>query len=359
MEKQRYSRKIIHVDMDAFYASIEQRDHAELRGKPVAVGSSSCRGVVAAASYEARKYGVFSAMSSAKALKLCPQLIFVDHRFSVYKEVSRHIHSIFHDYTDLVEPLSLDEAYLDVTVNKRGMPSAVDVAEEIRARIRSDLSLTASAGVSFNKLLAKLASDMRKPNGLMVIEAGEELQLLGDLHIERLFGIGRATADRLHTIGIHTGGDLRKQSPASLNRLFGKQGEFFYNICRGVDNREVTPERERKSVGVERTFDKDLTTDFERITELYRVAVELAERLKGSDFKGKTLTLKVRFHNFEQHTRSYTSASNFYEFKPLLRQAKLLLGQIGVERTSIRLIGLSVSNPATTDAKPIQLSINF
>ncbi len=345
--------------MDAFYASVEQRDNPKLRGKPVAVGSSSERGVVAAASYEARKFGVRSAMSSMQAKRLCPQLIFVPHRFDVYIEISQHIRSIFFEYTDLVEPLSLDEAYLDVTENKKGIPSATLIAKEIRQRIWDEIGLTASAGVSFNKLLAKLASDMNKPNGMKVIRPGEEQALLEKLEIDKLHGIGKATADKLHGYGIHTGGDLRKQSMASLSRLFGKQGEFFYNVCRGVDNRDVVAERERKSVGVEHTFAKDLTTEFERIAELYKLTLELMDRLKESGFKGKTLTVKIKLHNFEQHTRSQTKAMNYDNFKPLLSDAKLLLAGMELERKSIRLMGLSVSNPMSVAGTPFQLTINF
>lgn len=345
--------------MDAFYASVEQRDNPDLRGKPVAVGWEADRGVVAAASYEARKYGVRSAMSSVQAKRLCPDLTFVRARFDIYKEISRHIRSIFFEYTDLVEPLSLDEAFLDVTHSKIGLPSATLIAEEIRKRIWDETGLTASAGVSFNKFLAKLASDMNKPDGMKVIRPGDEVELLKGLQVDKFYGIGPNTAERLHAYGIHTGGDLQQQSLTSLTRMFGKQGEYYYSICRGVDSRGVNPERERKSVGTERTYEKDLVTDFERIAELYKLAVELMERLKETDFKGKTLTLKVKFHNHEQHTRSHTDPRYFDDFGFLLQRAKRLLAGMTLERRSIRLMGLTVSNPMVGERKPVQLTIDF
>lgn len=358
-EDEKYTRKIIHVDMDAFYASVEQRDNPDLRGKPVAVGWDASRGVVAAASYEARKYGVRSAMSSVQAKRLCPHLIFVHSHFDLYREISRHIRSIFFEYTDLVEPLSLDEAFLDVTHNKIGLPSATLIAKEIRKRIWDEMQLTASAGVSFNKFLAKLASDMNKPNGMKVIKPGEEAELLKGLQVDKFFGVGPSTAERMHAYGIHTGGDLQQQSLASLTRMFGKQGQYYYNICRGIDDRDVNPERERKSVGTERTYEKDLVTDFERIAELYKLAVELMERLKEADFKGKTLTLKVKFHDHEQHTHSHTDSRYFDDFGLLLQRAKRLLAGMTLERRSIRLMGLAVSNPMSGERKPVQLTIDF
>lgn len=345
--------------MDAFYASVEQRDNPALRGKPVAVGRDAGRGVVAAASYEARKYGVRSAMSSVQAKRLCPGLTFVQPHFSRYKEISLHIRSIFFDYTDLVEPLSLDEAFLDVTHSKVGLPSATIIAKEIRDRIWTEIGLTASAGVSFNKFLAKLASDMNKPNGMKVIKPGEEAELLRGLRVDKLYGVGISTAERMHAYGIHTGGDLQQQSLTSLTRMFGKQGEYYYNICRGIDGRGVNPERERKSVGTECTYEKDLVTNSERITELYKLALELAGRLKDADFKGKTLTLKVKFHNHELHTHSYTGSHYFDGFDLLLQSAKQLLAGMALERRSIRLMGLTVSNPVNREEIPVQLTIDF
>ena len=358
-DEEKYSRKIIHIDMDAFYASVEQRDNSGLRGKPVAVGRDASRGVVAAASYEARKYGVRSAMSSVQAKRLCPELVFVHAHFDRYKDISQQIRRIFFEYTDLVEPLSLDEAFLDVTHNKIGLLSATLIAKEIRERIQSEIDLTASAGVSFNKFLAKLASDMNKPNGMMVIKPKEEVELLKKLQIDKFFGVGPSTAERMHRYGIHTGGDMQQQSLASLTRMFGKQGEYYYNICRGIDDRNVNPERERKSVGTERTYEKDLVTDFERIAELYKLALELMERLKEADFKGKTLTLKVKFHNHELHTHSYTDSRYFDNFGLLLQRAKRLLAGMMLERRSIRLMGLTVSNPMSGERKPVQLTIDF
>ncbi|MDR3227431.1 MAG: DNA polymerase IV [Prevotellaceae bacterium] len=351
-------RKIIHIDMDAFFAAVEQRNNPELRGKPVAVGSESDRGVVSTASYEARKFGVRSAMSSVVAKRLCPDLIFVRSDFDEYKKVSTQIKSIFYEYTDLVEPLSIDEAFLDVTSNLKGMKSATLIAEEIRKQIFDTIELTASAGVSYNMFLAKLASDMKKPNGLTVILPSEAEKVLEKLPIERFYGVGKSTAEQMHKFGVHTGFDLKKMSLATLSRLFGKTGEFYYNICRGIDEREVSPYYERKSVGTERTFSKNLTTKFERIAELYYIAKELEERLTESDFKGKTLTLKVKFYNFEQISRSKTIDDYIVDFSSILNYAKELLSHIKTERTSIRLMGLTISN---TNVKPSnrQLTIDF
>lgn len=359
MEKDKYTRKIVHVDMDAFYASVEQRDNPELQGKPVAVGWDASRGVVAAASYEARKYGVRSAMSSVQAKRMCPDLIFVRARFDVYKDISHHICCIFSEYTDLIEPLSLDEAFLDVTENKVGLLSATLIAKEIRERIWNDTKLMASAGVSFNKFLAKLASDMNKPNGMKVIKPGEEDDLLKNLQVDKFYGVGPSTSERLHSYGIHTGGDLQQQTLTSLMRMFGKQGSYYYNICRGVDDRAVNPDRERKSVGTECTYEKDLTTKFERIAELYKLAVELNERLREAGFKGKTLTLKVKYHDHEVHTHSHTGNCYFEDLSGLLQKAKQLLAAMELERRSIRLMGLAVSNTTSGEEKPVQLTINF
>ena len=351
--------KIIHIDMDAFFASVEQRNNPELRGKPVAVGSDSERGVVATASYEARKFGVRSAMSSVVAKKLCPDLIFVHSDFAEYKEASNQIVSIFHEYTDLVEPLSIDEAFLDVTSNFKGIKSATIIAEEIRRQIFEKTQLTASAGVSYNMFLAKLASGMNKPNGITVIVPDKAEEVLNNLKIEKFYGVGKSTAERMHKFGIHTGFDLKQKSLSTLLRLFGKVGEFYYNICRGIDERKVTPNYERKSVGTERTFLKNLTTKFERIAELYHIAKELELRLNESKFKGKTLTLKIKFHDFEQISRSKTFDDYIVNFDLILKSAKELLASIKTERTSIRLMGLTISNSA--NAKPLhrQLTIAF
>ncbi|NDV67046.1 DNA polymerase IV [Bacteroides sp. 224] len=338
-------RKIIHVDMDAFYASVEQRDNSELRGKPIAVGYSEERGVVAAASYEARTYGVRSAMPSLKAKKLCPDLIFIPGRMSVYKEVSRQIHEIFHDYTDIIEPLSLDEAFLDVTENKKGIELAVDIAREIKMRIRQELNLVASAGVSYNKFLAKIASDRRKPDGLCTIHPSQALDFIASLPIESFWGVGPVTSKRMHSLGIHDGTTLRNCSLEMLIRHFGKAGTIYYDFARGIDLRQVEAVRIRKSVGCETTFLKDISKDSSVIIELYHVAKELMGRLERSNFKGNTLTLKIKFHDFRQITRSITQSQKMDKLDIILPLAKQLLKEVDYANHPIRLIGLSVSHP--------------
>lgn len=340
-----FLRKIIHIDMDAFYASVEQRDNPELRGKPLAVGHAEERGVVSAASYEARRYGVRSAMSSQKAKRLCPNLIFVPGRMDVYKSVSRQIHEIFHDYTDLVEPLSLDEAFLDVTVNKRGIPLAVDIAKEIKKRIREELDLVASAGISYNKFLAKIASDFRKPDGLCTIHPEQALDFIAQLPIESFWGVGPVTAKRMHLLGIHNGLRLRGCSQEMLTAHFGKSGVLYYECARGIDERPVEPIRVRKSIGCERTLERDITDRSSVIIELYHVAVELIERLQRKEFKGNTLTLKIKFGDFSQITRSITQDKELTALNTVLPLAKKLLKNVEYEQHPIRLIGLSVSNP--------------
>ena len=286
-----FDRKIIHIDMDAFYASVEQRDNPELRGKPIAVGHAEERGVVAAASYEARRFGVRSAMSSQKAKRLCPQLIFVHGRMEVYKEVSRQIHEIFHEYTDVIEPISLDEAFLDVTENKPGITLAVDIAKEIKQKIRERLHLVASAGVSYNKFLAKIASDYRKPDGLCTIHPDQALDFIARLPIESFWGVGPVTAKRMHALGIHNGAQLRSCTQDFLTREFGKVGAVYYDFARGIDLRPVEAVRIRKSIGCERTLDRDISQRSSVIIELYHVAVELVQRLgRHPDFRGNTLT---------------------------------------------------------------------
>ena len=338
-------RKIIHIDMDAFYASVEQRDNPELRGKPLAVGHAEERGVVAAASYEARRYGVRSAMSSQKAKRLCPHLIFVPGRMEVYKSVSRRIHEIFHEYTDIIEPLSLDEAFLDVTENKAGIFLAVDIAKEIKKRIRGELNLVASAGVSYNKFLAKIASDYRKPDGLCTIHPDQAMNFIGALPIESFWGVGPVTAKKMHTLGIHNGLQLRMCSLDMLVRQSGKVGALYYDFARGVDLRPVEAVRIRKSIGCELTLEKDISLHSSVIIELYHVAVELVERLNRKDFKGNTLTLKIKFHDFSQITRSITQAQELTVLDKILPLAKQLLKEVDYEHHPIRLIGLSVSNP--------------
>ena len=338
-------RKIIHIDMDAFYASVEQRDHPELRGKPIAVGHAEERGVVSAASYEARKYGVRSAMSSLKAKQLCPHIVFVPGRMSVYKEVSAQIHAIFHDYTDLIEPLSLDEAFLDVTHNKKGIALAVDIAKEIKQRIRQELNLVASAGISYNKFLAKVASDYRKPDGLCTIHPDQALEFIATLPIEAFWEVGKVTAQKMHALGIHKGKDLQKCTLEMLTRLFGKAGNIYYDFARGIDLRPVESVRIRKSVGCEHTLEKDITLKSSVIIELYHVATELVERLKRNDFSGNTLTLKIKFYDFKQITRSITQEKELQNMKDILPLAKQLLKEVDYSIRPIRLIGLSVSNP--------------
>lgn len=338
-------RKIIHIDMDAFYASVEQRDNPELRGKPLAVGHSEERGVVAAASYEARRFGVRSAMSSQKAKRLCPQLIFVPGRMEVYKSVSRQIHEIFHKFTDIIEPISLDEAFLDVTENKPSILLAVDIAKEIKRQIREELNLVASAGVSYNKFLAKIASDYRKPDGLCTIHPDQALEFISRLPIEDFWGVGPVTAKKMHTLGIHNGEQLRACSQAMLKREFGKAGSVYYDFARGIDLRPVEAERVRKSIGCEHTLEKDISKRSSVIIELYHTAVELVGRLDQKAFRGNTLTLKIKFHDFTQITRSITQPRELTTLDVILPLAKDLLKEVDYEHHPIRLIGLSVSNP--------------
>lgn len=338
-------RRIIHIDMDAFYASIEQRDYPELRGKPIAVGHAEKRGVVAAASYEARKFGVHSAMPSLTAKRLCPELIFVNGRMEYYKSVSEQIHTIFHEYTDLVEPISLDEAFLDVTENKLHIELAVDIAREIKQKIRDRLNLIASAGISYNKFLAKIASDYRKPDGLCTIHPEKALDFINHLPVESFWGIGPVTARKMHLLGIHTGQQLREASLAFLKRQFGKAGELYYQFSRGVDNRPVQAVRIRKSIGCEHTLDKDIRNKSAMIIELYHVAQELDQRLFRSQFKGNTLTLKIKHDDFVQKTRSISSPYTIGTLKEILPLAKQLLKSIDFQNHPVRLIGLSVSNP--------------
>lgn len=338
-------RKIIHIDMDAFYASVEQRDNPGLRGKPIAVGHSEERGVVAAASYEARRFGVRSAMSSQKARRLCPQLIFVPGRMEVYKAVSCQIHEIFHEYTDIIEPISLDEAFLDVTQNKLSISLAVDIAKEIKLKIKDRLHLIASAGVSYNKFLAKIASDYRKPDGLCTIHPDQALKFIAGLPIENFWGVGPVTAKKMHLLGIHKGEDLRSCSQDMLTREFGKVGIVYYDFARGIDRRPVEAVHVRKSIGCEHTLEKDISERSSVIIELYHVAVELVGRLEHKNFRGNTLTLKIKFHDFSQITRSMTQLKELTALDVILPLAKQLLQEVEYERHPIRLIGLSVSNP--------------
>ena len=341
--------------MDAFFASVEQLDNPELRGKPVAVGGSGERSVVAAASYEARRFGVRSAMPSVIARRLCPDLIFVKHNFTRYTEVSASIREIFSEYTDLIEPLSIDEAFLDVTNDKKNIGSATVIARKIRSEIKARTGLTASAGVSVNKFLAKIASDINKPDGLFLIRPEDAENFIEDLAVEKFYGIGKVTAQKMHKLGIHTGADLKKWDLVSLVRNFGKAGVFFYDIVRGIDERPVEPDQERKSVGTELTYEKDLITRFEIIAELYRLEKELMERLEHSETTGRTITLKVKFSDFKQITRSKTLQNYIRDFDTLHKEVSGILKLLKLEGSRIRLLGLSISNLETEDCSDRQL----
>ncbi len=336
-------RKIIHIDMDAFYASVEQLDNPKLKGKPIAVGGSRERGVVAAASYEARKYGVRSAMSSKIANLRCQELIFVKPRFERYKEISGMIKEIFYDYTDLVEPLSLDEAFLDVTENKIGHPSATLLAEEIRYRILNEVGLTASAGISINKFTAKIASDINKPNGQKTIPPEEVLDFLNVLPIDKFFGVGKVTAEKMKMHGIFFGRDLRRHSKSYLMDHFGKSGLHFFNIVRGVQDSPVRPNRKRKSIAAERTFSEDIRQIDFLLEKLALVVKELLRRINKSNILGRTVTLKIKYSDFQVQTRSKTVdnyLSNEEEFMDIVQS--LLLQE--ALRSSVRLLGVSLSN---------------
>jgi DNA polymerase IV len=350
-------RKIIHIDMDAFFASVEQLDNPELKGKPVAVGGSGERSVVAAASYEARKFGVRSAMPSLTAKKLCPGLIFVKHRFERYQEVSASIFEILREYTDKVEPLSIDEGFLDVTTDLKDIGSATLIAKEIRGRIKEKTGLTASAGISVNKFLAKIASDIKKPDGQFVIPPNEAARFIEELPVERFYGIGKVTAEKMHKLGIHNGKDLKNWDLTSLVRNFGKVGIFYYKIVRGEDDREVEPDQERKSVGTELTFDKDLTTRFEIIAELYKIEIELMKRLEESEASGRTVTVKVKFNDFRQITRSKTLQNHIRDFETLHREVAGIRKLMKLEGSRIRLLGVSVSNLETDECSDRQLHL--
>ena len=337
-------RKIIHIDMDAFYASVEQRDFPELRGKAVAVGGSAERGVVAAASYEARKFGVRSAMASVIAARRCPELIFVKPRFPVYKEVSEQIREIFKRYTDLVEPLSLDEAYLDVTENKIGLPSATLIAKEIRKRILEETRLTASAGISINKFLAKVASDFNKPDGQKLIPPEEALDFMESLQVAKFPYVGKKTAEKMYAQGIYFGKDLKKKSLEQLLKYFGKNGRYFYEVVRCEQNSPVVANRERKSLGAEITFEKDVSGEEALLNKLWQVEEILWNRLLASKIYGRTVTLKIKDHNFDQTTRSQTqlvTINNRQELKEILKH---LLFQPTLPTKPVRLLGIYISN---------------
>jgi len=343
--------------MDAFFASVEQLDNPELRGKPVAVGGSGERHVVAAASYEARKYGVRSAMPSVTARRLCPHLIFVRHRFERYHELSQKVFEIFTEYTDLVEPLSIDEAFLDVTHDKKKIGSATIIAREIKKEIKSRTGLTASAGISVNKFLAKIASDIKKPDGLFLIPPDEAEKFIEKLPVEKFFGIGRVTAEKMHRLGIHTGADLKNCDLPSLIRNFGKTGKFYYDISRGIDDRPVETDSERKSIGTELTYEKDLSTGFEIVAELYKVERELMERLENAGTAGRTVTLKIKFSDFRQITRSKTLRYYIRDFETMHREVTEIRKSINLEGTKIRLLGVSISNLESDGCEERQLQL--
>lgn len=336
-------RKIIHVDMDAFYASVEQLDNPELRGKAIAVGGGETRGVVSAASYEARKFGVRSAISGYLAKKRCPHLIFVKPRFERYTEISRKIREVFHEFTDLVEPLSLDEAYLDVTVNKKGNPSATLIASEIRQRILEETGLTASAGISINKFIAKVASDYNKPNGQKTVNPHEVMQFLEDLPIGKFYGVGKVTTERMYQLGIFTGKDLKEKTEEYLTQHFGKSGAYYYYVVRGIHNSEVKPHRIVKSVGTEHTFNENLVSEVFMLEKLERIADELERRLKKKKIAGKTVTLKIKYSDFTVQTRSKTMPYFISDKGLIMETIRELLYQER-PKDSVRLLGISLNN---------------
>ena len=356
-------RKIIHIDMDAFYASVEQMDDPTLKGKPVAVGGSKERGVVAAASYEARQFGVRSAMASVQAKKKCPELIFVKPRFNRYREISEKTRDIFLDYTDLIEPLSLDEAFLDVTENKKGMVIASDIASEIRGRINSEIGLTASAGISINKFLSKVATEINKPDGQKTIHPRQVDDFIDNLPITKFFGVGKVTAKKMHKIGIYNGSDLRKLDEATLNGHFGKTGTHYYNIVRSIQNSQVDPNRIRKSIGAEQTFTQDIDSESFMLDKLANIALELERRMAKTSNKGRTITIKIKYSDFSQQTRSKTIddyVSLKEEFFPIIRD---LLFQEKI-KNSVRLLGISITNLYREDTLPkchysLQLKFDF
>lgn len=358
MELQPPFRKIIHVDMDAYYASVAELDNPELRGKAIAVGGGGDRGVVSAASYEARKFGVKSAMSNVLAKQKCPHIIFVKSDFARYKELSAQIREIFYEYTDLVEPLSLDEAYLDVTVNKKDNPSANDIAREIRQKIYDKTGLRASAGISINKFIAKVASDINKPNGQKTIHPEEVIQFLEELPVNKFYGVGKVTAAKMYNLGIFVGNDLKKKSLEELTTLFGKSGNHYYNIVRGIHKSEVKPNRIRKSVGAERTFRENISSEIYMLEKLNDIADEIEKRMEKSSSKGKTITLKIKYSDFTQQTRSKTVDKFISKKKEFFSIVKELLYQEKLEN-SVRLLGISFSNLNTNVKEPIWVQLKF
>ena len=367
MSNELATRKIIHVDMDAFYASIEQMDNPELKGKPLAVGGGGKRGVIGAASYEARVFGVRSAMTGKLAITLCPELVFVRPRFDRYAEISKQVKNIFFEYTDLVEPLSMDEAYLDVTHNKKGNPSATLIAQEIRTRIQNEIGITASAGISINKFIAKIASDYNKPNGQKTVNPEEVLAFMEALDVRKFFGVGKVTAKRMYQLGLFTGKDIKAKSLEYLTEHFGKSGPFYYNVVRGIHNSPVKTHRIRKSLAAERTFNENLSSEIFMLEKLQHIAEEVCKRLTKSKVAGKTVTLKIRYSDFSLQTRSKTLAYYVSDKDIILDVAKELLYQ-EKPRDSVRLLGISLSNLNTepnkskvkeTDNKSVSVQLKF
>ena len=352
-------RKIIHIDMDAFFTSVEQRDNPELAFKPVVVGGDKNRGVVAAASYEARKYGVKSAMPSRTAFKLCNELIFIKPRFEAYKEASKKIHEIFSRYTNLIEPLSLDEAFLDVTNNHLGISTATEIAIMIKDAIKRELNLTSSAGVSYNKFLAKIATDVNKPDGIFVIRPSQALRFLEQLEVRKFFGIGKVTAEKLMKMGIVYGSDLQKASLNSLKQNFGKAGEDYYMLVRGIDNRPVNPNRKRKSIGAETTFEKDMSDVLLIQKKLNKLIDRVHETAIKVDKFGYTATVKIKYSDFSQITRSKTSFKKVTTIKEMKSIASSLLNDVKHIENGVRLVGFSISN-FDKEMKPnTQLTLDF
>ncbi|MNK08998.1 DNA polymerase IV [compost metagenome] len=361
MENQTEERKIIHVDMDAFYASVEQMDNPDLKGKPIAVGGSKLRGVVAAASYEARKFGVKSAMPSSTAARLCPDLIFVRPRFDRYQEISMKIRAIFYEYTDLVEPLSLDEAFLDVTTNKKNIPSATLLAKEIRERILEETGLTASAGISINKFTAKIASDVNKPNGQLTVPPEEVEDFLEKLPIDRFFGIGKVTAAKMKELGVRNGKDLKKKSMTFLTQHFGKQGLHFYHIVRGIHRSQVKPDRIRKSFAVEHTYFSEIYSKHKIREKLEEIAVDLERRMEKRSIAGKCVSIKIKYSDFMQQTRAKTIQEYMWNKEDFFPLVDVLLDQLEIEKP-VRLLGISLSKLNTEESdqeQDKQLTLKF
>ena len=352
------NRKIIHIDMDAFYASVEQLDNPSLKGKPIAVGGNENRGVVSAASYEARKFGVRSALCGVLAKKYCPELIFVRPRFDRYKEISKQIQSIFHEYTDLVEPLSLDEAYLDVTHNKKGNPSATLLANEIRARILSEVGLTASAGISVNKFIAKVASDYNKPNGQKTVSGDEIVPFLENLPIQKFYGVGKVTTEKMFQLGIFTGLDLKNKTLEFLEQHFGKSGSYYYQVVRGIHNSPVQAKRTTKSVAAEHTFDVNLSSEIFMLEQLESISRQIEKRLQKHSISGKTITLKIKYSDFSKQTRSKTMPYYISDKNLIFEIVKELLYQERL-KDSVRLLGIALSNLNTEQKKTVVIQLQF